>query len=227
MPRDLFDQEIQKAKDEIQLLGRMVEDAIISSVSALRKHDLRAAQQIIEKDAAVNAKRFELENYIISIIAKQQPTAHDLRVLASIFEVTGELERIGDYAKGIAILTIRIGGHWNITQLSDLPMMAELSMSMLHRSLDAFVAEDDVTASSIPDEDDLVDNLYLQFYRVMITYVLENPASLEEINYLLWVAHNLERAADRVLNICQRTIFIVTGEIGQLARYKSEESSVQ
>jgi len=227
MPRKSFDKEIQNAKDEILLLGSMVEEAIISSVDALKKHDLHAAQQIIKNDIVVNAKRFETESHIINIIATQQPAAHDLRVLASILEITGELERIGDYAKGIAILTIRIGEHSTIKQLSDLPMMAELSMSMLHRSVGAFVSEDAITARSIPDEDDLVDNLYLQFYRVMITYVLENPSSLEEVNYLLWVAHNLERAADRVLNICERTIFIVTGEITELTGHKSEESSVQ
>ena len=227
MLRKSFDQEIQNAKDEILMLGSMVEEAIISAVGGLKKHDLRAAQQIIQNDAAVNAKRFETENHIINIIATQQPAAHDLRVLASILEITGELERIGDYAKGIAILTIRIGDHSTIKHLNDLTMMAELSMSMLHRSVEAFVSEDAASARSIPDEDDLVDNLYLQFYRVMITYVLENPSGLEEINYLLWAAHNLERAADRVLNICERTIFIVSGEITELTGHESEESSVQ
>jgi len=227
MLRKSFNQEIQKTKDEILMLGSMVEQAILSSVRALRKKDTRVAQQIIENDAAVNAKRFEIENQIITIIATQQPIAHDLRVLASILEVTGELERIGDYAKGIAVITIRIGDNGTINHLSDLSVMSELSMSMLHRSLGAFVAENANVARNIPYEDDDVDNLYLQFYRVMITYVLEQRSNIEEVNYLLWAAHNLERAADRVSNICERTIFIATGEITELTGHKTEQSTVQ
>lgn len=221
MLRKTFNQEIQNTKDEILVLGNMVEQAIHAAVEAMTSHSMRRAQIVIENDANINAKRFEIEAHVINIIATQQPMAHDLRVLASILEITGELERIGDYAKGIAMLCIRIGSQPTIKLLTDLPLMAELSMSMLRRALVAFVDEDAETARKIPAEDDQVDNLYLQFYRVMITYFIENPSNIDEVNYLMWTAHNLERAADRVANICERTIFIATGEITELTGHES------
>ncbi len=227
MLRKGFNQEIQNTRDEILLLGSMVEQAIHASVDALMAHSMRRSQQVIENDAKINAKRFEIEMHVINIIATQQPMAHDLRVLASILEITGELERIGDYAKGIAMICIRIGSQPAIKSLGDLTLMAQLSMGMLHRSLTAFAEEDAEIARKIPDEDDAVDNLYLQFYRVMITYVMENASNIDEVNYLMWAAHNLERAADRVANICERTIFIATGEITELTGHNSQENSVQ
>lgn len=227
MLRKVFNQEIQNTKDEIIILGSMVEQAIHDSVTALKNHSMRRAQQVIEGDAAINARRYEIEAHVINIIATQQPITRDLRILASILEITGELERIGDYAKGIAMLCIRIGSQPTIKHLNDLPLMAELSMSMLHRSLVAFVEEDAAAARKIPEEDDQVDNLYLQFYRIMITYFMENPSNIDEVNYLMWAAHNLERAADRVSNICERTIFIATGEITELTGHNRQESSIQ
>jgi phosphate transport system protein len=227
MLRKLFDQEIQNAKDEVLVLGSMVEDAIISSIQALQERDFEAASQILENDANINEKRFDIESRVMALIATQQPMAHDLRVLASIFEIAAELERIGDYAKGIALLCIRIGNQPLVKSLIDLPLMAELSTNMLRRALEAFVAEDLETALAIPKEDDQVDNLYLQFYRVMMTYVMENPLNIDESNYLLWIAHNLERTADRVSNICERTVFIVTGKMSELDGPRIEEISVQ
>jgi phosphate transport system protein len=227
MLRKSFDQEIRNTKDEIVILGSMVEQAVLASADALKQHNLRAAQQVVENDAVVNAKCFDIKNQVINLIATQQPMAHDLRVIASILEITGELERIGDYAKGIGLLCIRIGSLSAVKYLSDLPLMAQLGMSMLHRSLVAFAAEDAVTARNIPGEDDDVDNLYLQFYRIMISYVLENKSNIEEVTCLLRAAHHLERAADRVSNICERTVFIVTGEITELRGHKTEQISVQ
>ncbi len=227
MLRKSFNQEIQNAKDEVLILGSMVEDAILFSVKSLKKRDFQAASRIIKDDDRVNQKRFDIENRVMTIIATQQPMAHDLRVLASIFEIASELERIGDYAKGIALLCIRIGNRPLVKSLIDLPLMAELSTDMLHRALGAFVTEDLELALAIPKEDDQVDNLYLQFYRVMMTHVMENPSNIDEANYLLWIAHNLERTADRVSNICERTVFIVTGTMSELHGPHIEEISVQ
>jgi phosphate transport system protein len=227
MLRKLFGQEIQNVKEEILALGNMVEAAIVFSVKSLQERDFFTASQILENDAVINQKRFDIENRVMMLIATQQPMARNLRVLASIFEIAGELERIGDYAKGIALLCIRIGNQPLVKSLIDLPLMAELSTDMLHRALRAFVAEDLDAALAIPAEDDQVDNLYLQFYRVMMTYVMENPSNIDEANYLLWVAHNLERAADRVSNVCERTVFIVTGKMSELHGPHVEEISVQ
>lgn len=227
MLRKSFIKDIHNAQDEILILGSMVETAIIASVRALKARDLEAAQRIYEQDAEINRKRFDIESTAMTIIATQQPMAHDLRVLASIFEIAGELERIGDYAKGIALLSIRIGTQPLVKSLIDLPLMAELSTDMLHRALGAFVAEDLEVSLAIPAEDDQVDDLYLQFYRVMMTYVMQNPSNIDEANYLLWAAHNLERTADRVSNICERTVFVVTGKISELHGPQIEETSVQ
>ena len=220
MLRKTFEHEIQHLKDEIILLGSMVEQSLLDSVEALKKRDVEASREIVQRDNAVNEKRFHLENEVMIIIATQQPMARDLRVLASILEVISELERMGDYAKGIGVINVRMGDEALLKPLVDIPRMAETGVSMLHRALAAFVKEDAETARAIPQEDDLVDDLYNQVYRELMTYIMADPKNIERANWLLWVAHNLERFADRVTNICERTIFIVTGELTEFGSLK-------
>ncbi len=210
--RRTFELEILHLKDEILILGSMVEQALLDSVEALKKRDVDWSKKIIEGDAAINDKRFTMENHVMVLIATQQPMARDLRLIASILEVISELERMGDYAKGIGIINVRMGDQPALKPLIDIPLMAQKGASMLHRSLAAFVNEDDVVARLIPPEDDEVDQLYNQVYRELMTYIIAEPASIERANWLLWAAHNLERFADRVTNICERTVFVVTGE---------------
>ncbi len=214
--RKSFESDIQHLKDELLLLGSMVEQSTLDAVEALKKRDLQASRRIYETDLKINAKRYAIEEQVMVLIATQQPMAHDLRLLASILEVAGELERMGDYAKGIAMINLRMGEQPLLKPLVDVPRMAQIGTSMLHRALTAFVNEDAETARQIPAEDDEVDLLYNQVYRELMTFVLENPKNIERANWLLWVAHNLERLADRVTNICERTIFIVTGEIKEI-----------
>jgi phosphate transport system protein len=142
--------------------------------------------------------------------------AHDLRLLASTMEIISELERMGDYAKGISNINLRMGDTTLLKPLIDVPRMAKKGVDMLHRSLTAFVNEDVETAGKIPVEDDEVDALYNQIYRELMTFVIADPKTIERANWLLWVAHNLERFADRVTNICERTIFIATGELTEI-----------
>jgi phosphate transport system protein len=212
MLRKTFDQELQHVKEEIIVLGSMVEETTLKSVEALKKRDLQAARQIIETDRQINARRYALEENIIVIIATQQPMAHDLRFLASALEIVSELERMGDYAKGIAVINLRMGDQPLLKPLIDIPRMAEKAVDMLHRALTAFIQEDAEAARAIPKEDDEVDALYNQVYRELITFIIEDPKNIERANWLLWAAHNLERFADRVTNICERTIFLVTGQ---------------
>ncbi len=214
--RKVFDQDIKEVRDEVLLLGSMVEQSILDSVEALRKRDNEASRKILELDRRINQKRFEIEHRVMILIATQQPMAHDLRLLASILEIAGELERMGDYAKGIATINLRMGNEPLLKPLIDIPRMAQKGADMLHRALTAFVQEDAETARAIPAEDDEVDALYLQVYRELMTYVMADPKTIERANWLLWVAHNLERVSDRVTNICERTIFIVTGEIKEI-----------
>jgi phosphate transport system protein len=220
MLRKTFETEIQQLKDEIILLGSLVEQNVLDSVAALKQRNIEASEKVIDLDKKINAKRFELENQVMIIIATQQPMAHDLRLLASFFEVISELERMGDYAKGIGIINVRMGTQTLLKPLVDIPRMAEKGASMLHRALLAFVNEDAEVARKIPAEDDEVDALYDQVYRELMTYIMADPKNIERANWLLWVAHNLERFADRVTNICERTVFIVTGELTEISDIK-------
>lgn len=216
MVRKTFETEIQQVKDEVLVLGSMVEEAILNTVEALKKRDIKASEEILKADKLVNKKRFEIENQLMILIATQQPMAHDLRLLASTMEIISELERMGDYAKGIANINIRMGDDPLLKPLIDVPRMAQKGVDMLHRALTAFVNEDVEIAKTIPVEDDEVDALYNQIYRELMTFVIQDPKTIERANWLLWVAHNLERVADRVTNICERTIFIATGDMAEI-----------
>ncbi len=168
---------------------------------------------MIEADSEINRRRYTIESQTLVLIATQQPMAKDLRTLAAILEIAGELERIADYSKGIAKISIQLRSHPLVKPLVDLPRMAELASDMLHRALLAFVDKDAETARAIPAEDQRIDNLYDQVYRELMTYVLADPRHIDGASHLIWVAHNLERAADRAVNICERVIFMVTGEL--------------
>jgi len=222
MLRKTFETEIKQVKDEVLLLGSMVEQALIGSVEALKKRDLKASQKILENDKEINKKRFKIESQLMILIATQQPMAHDLRLLASTMEIISELERMGDYAKGIGNINLRMGEQPLLKPLIDVPRMAQKGVDMLHRALTSFVNEDIETARQIPVEDDEVDALYNQVYRELMTFVIADPKTIERANWLLWVAHNLERFADRVTNICERTVFIVTGELTEINDTSSE-----
>ena len=217
MLRQTFERDLQKVQDDILVLGSMVEDALMESVNLLKKRDLDGSRRLMEADQGINEKRFEIENETLTLIATQQPMAGDLRTLAAVLEIATELERIGDYAKGIANINIMIGEEALVKPLVDIPRMAEKSRDLLHRSLEAFVKRNVELARLIPNEDDEVDSLYNQVYRELLTLIMANPKIIDQATYLLWVAHNLERTADRVVNICERVIFTVTGEMKELS----------
>ncbi len=221
--RKVLEEKIQHLKDEILALGGMVEQAMRDAVEALKRRDVEASRRIYAADRDINAKRFAIEQEALITIATQQPMAHDLRVLASILEIAGELERMGDYAKGIAKINIMLGDQPLIKPLIDIPRMMEIATSMLRRALRAFVEGDVETALAIPQEDDEVDALYNQVYRELVTYMIQNPRTIDQANYLMWAAHNLERMADRVTNICERTLFVVTGELREFDDQDAED----
>jgi len=208
--------EIQDLRNDLLYLGSMVEKQLIGAVDTMKKRDWEGSIQIIEDDEEINKRRYAIEEKVMIVIATQQPMAHDLRLLASILEIAGELERMGDYAKGIATINVRMKEKPLLKPLIDIPRMAQKGADMLHRSLAAFINEDVETARLIPQEDDEVDDLYHQIYRELMVLIIEDPKSIESANGLLWVAHNLERVADRVTNICERTIFIVTGVMHEI-----------
>lgn len=216
MVRETFEREMQRLQDEVLILGSMVENAIIESVDVLKRRDMEGARRLIAGDRAINEKRFAIEADCLVLIATQQPMAGDLRTLAAILEIVTELERMGDYAKGIARINLLIGEGPLIKPLIDVPRMAQKARDMLHRALEAFVQRDVALARSIPAEDEEVDALYNQVYRELLTFIISDPRTINQATYLLWVAHNLERAADRVTNICERVVFTVTGELAEM-----------
>lgn len=217
MPRELLDRQIHKLLDEILILGSMVENSTLGAVKALKERDIESARKYYNDDKIINQKRFDIENSTIATLATQQPImASDLRMLASILDVTTEIERMGDYAKGIAKICLMLKDEAYIKPLVDIPRMADIAVEMLHRALGSFVDGDVETARKIPEEDDLVDDLYNQVYRELATLILQNPRNIDQANVLLWAAHNLERLADRVTNICERTIYVVTGQLSEI-----------
>lgn len=223
MTRVTFEQRLQDLQANLLALGSMVEEALLAAMDALKRRDFEASKRIIKADKAINQKRYEVERETLVLIATQQPMATDLRILASVLEIATELERMGDYAKGIANINLMIGEEPLMKPLIDLPRMAEKAASMLHRALDAFIRCDEKEARRIIAEDDEVDALYDQVYRELITYILQDPRYINQATYLLWAAHNVERTADRVTNICERTIFVVTGELTDLDASEAEE----
>jgi phosphate transport system protein len=217
MTRATLDRKLGELLDEILVLDSLVETATLDAIQALKTHDLDAARRVKREDAHINARRFELEKECMITIATQQPImATDLRLVASILEVVAELERMGDYAKGIATICLRIGTDPHIKPLVDIPRMGERVVSMLHRAVGAFIDRDVETAQAIPLEDDEVDALYEQVYRELVTIMLRDPSTIDQANLLMWAAHNLERMADRVTNICERTVYIATGELKEI-----------
>ncbi len=214
--RSIFDKELQRLQDEVLALGSMVERELVRSVDLLKRRDMEGSQDLVSEDRVINEKRFKIEADALKLIATQQPVATDMRVLAAVLEITTELERIGDYAKGIAKINLLIGEEPLLKPLIDLPVMAERARDMLHQALEAFVQRDVEMAKSIPPMDDEVDQLYNQIYRELLTFIMADPHSIDQANHLLWAAHNLERAADRVINLCERVVFTVTGNMVEM-----------
>ena len=226
MSRFTLDQEIRLVQDEMLLLGSLAEQAILNSVDALRRQDVAAARTIALEDKKINDKHFAIENHILIIFATQSPLARDLRLLAAMLEIITELERIGDYAKGIAKVAIRLADDETPVPIQEISTMADKATSMLHRALGAFISEDVTAAYAIPKEDDEVDALYITVYRKIVQNMIKHPESIDHTNQILWVIHNLERTADRVTNICERIIFIVSGELLELDSSDDEDRDV-
>jgi phosphate transport system protein len=225
MSRDNLMLHIREIQDELLVMGSLVEQATMLSVEALKKRDRKAASEIYNADRKINEKRYAIENSVLILIATQQPLAHDLRLLAALLEVSAEIERMGDYAKGIAKVVVKLGDFDISIPISEIEEMGNLAISMLHRALGAFIIEDTITAKAIPSEDDKVDEIYNKVLRYLVNLMVEKSEIIDHANLLMWVAHNLERMADRVSNICERTVFVTTGELMEI-EYKKKELKV-
>ena len=213
MPRADFEMNLTLVQEETIQLSSMVEKAIYKSVDSLKKRDVEASQQVIDEDDLIDLKQEALEERCIELIALESPIAGDLRILISAMMIANELERMGDYAEGIAKISVSMGNLPPLKPLIDIPRMAEKSVIMLRNSTQAFISRDVDLARNVVGSDDEVDDLYNQVYRELLTYMLEEPGSIQRATYLLWVAHDLERVADRATNIAERVIYLVTGQL--------------
>jgi len=214
--RTIFDQQLTEIQEEMLLLATMVDSAIERSVTALKERDVELARRVISDDARINRKRYDIEERCLEVIARQQPLASDLRAIVSVLYIIVDLERMADHAEGIARIAVMLADEPPLKPYIDIPRMAEICRRMLIASLDAFKDRNAERARAVCNEDDEVDALYDQVYRELITYMVSDPKTIERATHLTWVAHNLERIADRVTNICERVVYLVEGKISEL-----------
>lgn len=211
--REHFDKELHHLQDEILRMGSEVEENLLIVVDALMKRDLNRSQQIIAADKWLNELHITLTMESLTLIATQQPTASDLRIIASVMNIATELERIHDYVKGIGKISLMIGNEPISNGLiNHFPEMANVCKDMLHQSLDAFIERDVKLAQTVIADDDKVDTLFYDGLKRMTEAFSQNLANFEETNQLGWANHNLERAADRVCNICEWALYTATGK---------------
>ena len=210
--RQGFDQELESVRQELVHMGQIVQDAIKNAVDALARRDKALAQQVMDGDDLIDSMQVEIEDRCISLIARQQPVATDLRILGTGLKITTDLERIGDHAFDIAKIVLLIGDEPLIKPLVDIPRMAVMAQSMLEDSLQAYLKLDIQLAEKVCRDDDLVDQLYHQVFRELLTYMLEDPKKINQATQLIFVARYLERIADHSTNVAEWVIYLVTGE---------------
>ena len=214
--RTAFHKHLHEVEEDILTMGGMVVKAIDRSIEALKDRNSTLAHQIIADDSQINKQRFSIEDKCIGLIATQQPMASDLRIIVAVLNIITELERIGDYAEGIAKIVVMIGDEPPLKPLIDIPRMGEIILDMINKSLESFVKRDVELAMKVVSLDSVVDGLYDQVFRELLTFMMVDPKTTNRATRLIWVAHNLERAADRATNICERVVFTVTGKMEEI-----------
>ena len=223
--RSALDREETRIKDNILRMGSMIESAIDRAIVALKQRDGDLAQQVIDDDKLINQLRYKIEEECLTVIATQQPAAHDLRTIVAATHVAVELERMADHAAGIARITLRMIDQPLLKPLIDVPIMANTVKEMTRAGLESFIHSNVELARQTALRDDEVDQMYQQIFRELLTYMLEDPKNIGRATFLLWVAHNLERIGDRAINLCERTIFVSTGQMGDLDTAQLYESA--
>ena len=214
--RIMLDHDLRLVQDNLLRMGGLIDIAIARALQALANRDADLARQIIADDAHVNDLRFRIEEECLALIATQQPAARDLRATVASMNIVSDLERMADHAAGIAEIVLRMGDEPLLKPLIDMPRMAGECRDMLRRALDAYVKHDVELAREVAARDDLIDGLYNQIFRELLSYMLEDPRTITRALYLLFSAHNLERIGDHITNIAERVIFMTSGEMKEL-----------
>jgi phosphate transport system protein len=217
MTREHYGQELADLRASVVAMASMTNKAIDNAVTALARRDVRLAEQVVAADRAINEHRWRTEEQALLVIATQAPMAKDLRMIAAVIHIVTDLERMADHAAGIAKIALQTADQPPLKPLVDIPRMSEIAQAMLHDAITAFIEDDQAAARAIVARDDEVDALYDQIYRELLTFMLADPTTINQATHLLWVAHNLERIADRVTNICERVVFAATGQLEELA----------
>lgn len=216
MGRARLDAELRALEQDLLKMGRRVEQSVRLAVQALAEQDADLAQRIVETDVEINQMQRDLEERCYVLIATQQPAAIDLRIILSVVGIATDLERMGDHAEGIAKLAVILSREPLLKPLIDIPRMMDIACDMLRRELQAFVDRDAEAAQKVAAADSDVDALYDQIFRELLVFMMNDPHTIRRATYLLWVAHNLERVADRATNIGERVLFLVTGQVEEL-----------
>ncbi len=216
MTRTAFERQLTEIQEDMLVMAGRVEAAIERGIEALKTRNVELARQVIADDSAIDRKRYETEEKCLELIAMQQPLAGDLRTIVAVLHIIVDLERMGDHAEGIAKIALMLADEPPLKPYIDIPRMAEIATGMLMDGLEAFKQRDVELAAVVCNRDDEVDALYEQVYHELLTYMIRDPKTIQRATWLLWVAHNLERIADRVTNICERVVYLVEGRIKEL-----------
>jgi len=214
--RDAFDRDLRQLQDDFLRMGRLVDAAVQRAIEALQARSVEGAEAVIASDNVIDALHLQLEDRCLRLFATQQPMAKDLRMIAAVWAMTIDLERMGDHAEDIAKVTRRMAGESPLTPLVDIPEMAELARGMLRDGLDAFVRGDAAQAERMARDDDKVDHLYAQVFMELLAYMIDDPKNIQRAILLLTVAQALERAADHATNLAERVIYMITGTLKEL-----------
>lgn len=210
-----FDHDLSTLTGEVQRLGEMVIQALEDAFLALRERDIDRAKQVIDHDRTINQAERDIEAHALRLIATQQPVASDMRQLIAAIEIAGELERIADYAKGIARMALRDAPVTSPTLPDDMERMAHLAVAMLQKALDAFIDRDSAAAETLATDDNAVDALYDRVEAMLTNQMIDGEAA-PWVAGLLFAAHYLERVADRATNIGERVVYLVQARIVEL-----------
>lgn len=208
--RQSYIEELEELQSSIAQMGKLASEAIYRAMEAVAQQDLMLAKRVIENDDVLDEMEVAIEDRCLSLIARQQPLAGDLRVIGTGMKIATDLERIGDAATDIARIALRIGDEPLIKPLVDLPRMAGMAEKMLDESLRAYRTRDAVLAEKVCGDDDAVDDLYSQIFRELLTYMMERPQTISQATDLIFVARHLERVADHATNIGEWVIYLAT-----------------
>lgn len=214
--RATLDRDLRTLQDDLLRMGSMLDEAISRAMRSLADRNLPLARQVVSGDAEINTLRFQIEEACLSLIATQQPMAGDLRKVVAAMSIVSDMERMADHAAGFAKIVLKMGDEPLLKPLIDMPRMAEECRQMLKQALDAFVSRDVESARAVAARDDVIDGLYQQIFRELLSFMVEDPHTTTRALWLLFAAHNLERIGDRVTNIAERVIFMTTGTMKEL-----------